>query len=314
MKSHHHILLTAAAALALASCSSESRYEESNEDLASYEISEEAPSPMMTAPAAPPPSVSYEPGSADAARGPGIDVTAAPGVAFDYRYAFRLPGGAISGMQEQHAAACEALGLDKCRIIGLRYHVQDEERTSAMLALRLDPAEARDFGKKATDAVVGAEGMLVDLQITGTDVGSRIDQSTRDQGRIEADIADLEAELRAMGASDRRRGEVTARLDDLKRQLRSLEGSQDRDEAMLEGTPMVFHYGSGKAIPGFDKRSPIADAFADAGYLFQQVVAFLITLIAALIPIALFGLALRWLWMHFAPASWRARTEVVGDE
>ncbi|MFN3389797.1 MAG: hypothetical protein ACK40O_12800, partial [Allosphingosinicella sp.] len=58
---------------------------------------------------------------------PGVSPTAAPGVAFNYRYAFRLPARAIGPVQEQHAAACEKLGTDRCRITGMRYTMSDEE-------------------------------------------------------------------------------------------------------------------------------------------------------------------------------------------
>ena len=52
------------------------------------------------------PKAQYEP-AAERAAAPGVDVTAAPGVAFNYRYAFRLPSENISGVQEAHAQACE---------------------------------------------------------------------------------------------------------------------------------------------------------------------------------------------------------------
>src|SRR3954452_3049425 len=112
---------------------------------------------------------------------PGVDVTAAPGVAFDYRYAFRLPGTRISQVQEAHAQACEKLGLDKCRITGMRYRLVDQKDIEASLSLRLDPKLAREFGKSATDTVKNAEGMLVDQEITGEDVGGQIKAGDRNK-------------------------------------------------------------------------------------------------------------------------------------
>ena len=101
---------------------------------------------------------------------PGVNVTSAPGVAFNYSYAFRLPGNRISAVQEAHAAACEKLGIDKCRITGMRYRLVDQKDVQAMLALRLDPKIARQFGKDATGVVEKSDGMLVDQEITGEDV------------------------------------------------------------------------------------------------------------------------------------------------
>ena len=44
----------------------------------------------------------------------------------------------------------------------------------AMLAFKLDPAIARQFGRESVDAVIQAEGMLTESEISGTDVGTGI--------------------------------------------------------------------------------------------------------------------------------------------
>ncbi|HMN84711.1 MAG TPA: hypothetical protein PKA74_01795, partial [Bauldia sp.] len=67
-----------------------------------------------------------------------LAVTAAPGVAFNYRYAFSLPAGQIAAAQEAHAAACEQLGIARCRITGMRHQLLGENRVEAMLAFKLD--------------------------------------------------------------------------------------------------------------------------------------------------------------------------------
>lgn len=63
------------------------------------------------------------PAASDTAGAPGIAVTAAPGVAFNYRYGFRLPPRAIAAVQEAHASTCEKLGIARCRITGMDYPV-----------------------------------------------------------------------------------------------------------------------------------------------------------------------------------------------
>ena len=66
--------------------------------------------------------------------------TAAPGVAFNYRYAFRLPAERVAEVQEQHAQACEQLGVARCRITGMLYRLVNDDDIEAMLAFKLDPA------------------------------------------------------------------------------------------------------------------------------------------------------------------------------
>jgi hypothetical protein len=124
-----------------------------------------------------------------------VDVTAAPGVAFAYRYAFRLPGNRIAQVQEAHAQTCEKLGIYRCRITGMRYRLVNQKDIQAMLALRLDPKVARQFGKDATELVKKAEGMLVDQEISGEDVGTRISGANRSEERLREELRRIEAEL-----------------------------------------------------------------------------------------------------------------------
>src|SRR5690349_9797876 len=63
----------------------------------------------------------------DQPRAPGVTPTAAPGVAFNYHYAFDLPGLRISAVQEQHAASCERLGVSRCRITGMNFEQNGED-------------------------------------------------------------------------------------------------------------------------------------------------------------------------------------------
>lgn len=226
---------------------------------------------------------------------PGVNVTAAPGVAFNFSYAFRLPSARIAATQEAHAAACEKLGIERCRITGMRYRLVGKSDIEAMLALRLDRTIARAFGKQATDIVAKSEGMLVEQEITGEDVGSKIKAAARGESQLRGDLAKIESELREMRASDPRRGELVARADELRSQIAAASRSQDSDKEALAGTPMVFSYGSGNVVPGFDVRSPIRTALQSGADSFVGAFSFLLTLIAVLLPWALFGGLLWWI-------------------
>ncbi len=229
---------------------------------------------------------------AESAAAPGVDVTAAPGVAFDYRYAFRLPGNRISAVQEAHAQACEKLGIDKCRITGMRYRLVDQKDVEAMLALRLDPKLARQFGKDATAAVDKAEGMLVDQEITGEDVGSKIAGATRSEAELREELRRVEAELAravpmkgtvaSQAAVDRQ--SLLDRAQEIRAQLRALGEGKESDKQALVGTPMVFNYGSGSVVPGFDVRSPLRDALQQAWNNLVGGFAAILVILITLVP------------------------------
>ena len=254
---------------------------------------------------------------------PGVNVTAAPGVAFDYRYAFRLPGNRIAQVQEAHAQACEKLGIDRCRITGMRYRLVDQKDVQAMLALRLDPKIARQFGKDATGMVEKADGMLIDQEIRGEDVGSRIRSATKSEAQlrdelqqIEADLANLSREQAnaprgaALAPITSRREELRQRADSIREQLRALSDSKDQNQEALSGTPMVFNYGSGNVVPGFDVRSPLRDALQQAWDNFVGGFAAILVILITLVPWILVLLAVVWAfrftrrqWGWFAPKA-----------
>ena len=71
-----------------------------------------------------------------------------------YRYAYRLPSAKISLVQEAHAQACEKLGLDRCRITGMRYRLVNQKDIEAMLALQRQGAregDVEDEGRHAQE-------------------------------------------------------------------------------------------------------------------------------------------------------------------
>lgn len=297
----------------LAGCSQQPA-ERSSSDLKTYDVQEEPPPPGV--PPAPPPVVRTAESSADMAGGPNIGVSAAPGVAFDYRYAYRLANARIQPVQEAHAAMCEKLGLTRCRITGMRYSLVNERDISASLELKLDPAIARQFGKDATKAVAEAEGMLVDQQITGVDAGSSIERSNRGRAQLQDELDRVNRELARSGLSNVVRDRLLSEAASLRAQIRSLGDQKAADEESLAKTPMAFHYGSGRSIPGFDEPRPLKDAVDRAGYNFLATLGFLINALAIMLPWALLlGLAY-WLFRRLRGRfGWRAeRSEVPASD
>ena len=287
-------------ALLLAGCQQQEP-KQSAEDLKTFNA-EEAPQPSYptSAPAAPPPPPPAPPPtvappplvrtsngeaiSADMAGGPNISVTAAPGVAFNYRYAFRLPNARIQAIQEAHAAMCEKLTITRCRITGMRYSLVNERDISATLEMKLDPKIAREFGKQATKTVVDAQGMLVDQQIMGTDVGSSIEQADRGRAELQDELDRVNRELSRPGLSNVIRDRLLSEAQSLRAQIRALGEQKRAGEESLATTPMAFYYGSGRIVPGFEEPTPLADAVDRAGYNFKAAVGFLIVAAATLLP------------------------------
>jgi len=94
---------------------------------------------------------------------------ASTGTGFDYRYAYRLPGAKVKGVLQSNADACDRMGPARCRILAMRYRVDDGNHTRAVLTIRIDPSIARRFGDAVTANVATAYGVLTDTEISGAE-------------------------------------------------------------------------------------------------------------------------------------------------
>jgi hypothetical protein len=180
----------------------------------------------------------------------GIAPTAAPGVAFNYKYAFRLPADRISAVQEEHAQACEKLGLQRCRITGMYYHLTGDRDIEARLDFKLDPAIARAFGKEGIGLVNRADGRLVTSEISGTDVGTDIDAASRDEAQQADALKKIEAQLARPGLSASERTELQRQAQRIREAIAASKSDKAEKQESLARTPMSFAYESGDMAPG----------------------------------------------------------------
>jgi hypothetical protein len=241
--------------------------------------------------------------AARAGAGPNVAPTAAPGVAFNYRYAFRLPAPRVAAVQEQHAQMCERLTVARCRITGMYYHVLGNDDIEARLELKVDPEAARLFGRQAVEAVVRAEGMLTESEISGVDVGTGIRQATRGLAELTAELQRIEARLARGGISADERARLDYEAQQLRERIRALRDSREAQEETLATTPMVFQYGSGDLVPGFEPPVGVGQALARGWANFLEGGTVLLVILVTILPWALAALILSMIFL-FARRRW----------
>lgn len=247
------------------------------------------------------------PAASDTAGAPGIAVTAAPGVAFNYRYGFRLPPRAIAAVQEAHASTCEKLGIARCRITGMDYRVVGENDIRGSLRFKLDPAIARAFGKRGIDIVQDAKGTLVSAEITGTDAAEAIERAGGTQAEAAAAVARADAALARSDASAEERTELQRQRAAAATAARDAAATAADNRASLARTPMTFDYESGDAVRGFDTSAPLTSALDTMVASGQVTLAVLLGIVAIFGPPAIvfvIGLLL-WRRMRRPVARWR---------
>lgn len=232
-----------------------------------------------------------------ASSGPGVAVTAAPGVAFTYEYLFRLPGQGIARAQEVHAQACEKLGIARCRITGMHYSVgEDPADVTATLDLKLEPSIARKFGTEGIDTIVKAGGKLGSADIRGVDAGAAIRTIDRSSDAARAELGEIEQKLAKLPAKTAERWRLAERADTLRQQL-ATPSSERRDQLdSLATTPMTFRYAASSAIPGFDSGAPLYTGYLIGKQSLFVALTVLIVVIGVGAPWLIFALLLGWLY------------------
>ncbi len=227
-----------------------------------------------------------ESADASAMKAPGIPASIAPNLAFEYRYAFKLPDAKIGAVQEEHAEACEVLGSARCQIVDYRYAQAKESDVEAMLAFKLDPAIARKFGRDAIASVEKAEGVLADGNVTGTNVGGAIEDSQGRSALLAAQLERLEQRLKAKLPA-KERASLQDRVEEIRRELDNEGEGRRQGEVKLAMTPVQFTYTSDGGVPGFGKDNPFANAFDVSATSFATMISFVLMVAGALAPWAL---------------------------
>ena len=240
---------------------------------------------------------------------PGIDANVAPGVAFDYRYAFSLPEVQIARVQEEHAALCSKLGAGNCRVTGLMFTKERDGVTDANMQFKLNPALALLFGRDATDIVARAQGKLETSAVAGEDVGRQIVEGDKSAVGIKAELAKIDAQLKIPGLSKDVRSRLVDQASDLRAQLRSLNTKRDSAVESLATTPVVFTYEAGEAVMGFERGSAMQTGLSAGAKSVAAITTALAFVLGALGPWLILAGAGLWGWRRFGKAKATKRAD-----
>jgi len=172
----------------------------------------------------------------------------------------------------------------------MRFRVLSDRDVEAMLAFKLEPSIARRFGRAGADLVSRSEGMLIDSEISGTDVGTAIRASGRTIAELSEELERIEARLGQRGLSSAERTRLDYEAQELRRTIRAQQASREEQQESLATTPMVFTYASGALVPNLDSRPTFGRSAARAWDNFVEGIGILFIIFVTLAPWALLAL------------------------
>ena len=262
-------------------------------------------------PSAIPPELTAPRGRDERGTRPDVDPTDAPGIAFDYRYAFSLEADRIAGLQREHQALCARYG-SRCRVTGVDYRAANAEDVEAMLSFAVDPEIAAQFGRESVRAAEAVDGEVTESAVSGTDVGTPLKANTGELEELQAELARVEARLAQRNLPWRERVRLDEQRSSLRQQIASLSATTGAQEQALATTPILFRYGSGAFAPGPARQPTVGEATERAADNFVGALKFLLIAFVTISPWILLGLLL-WLGFRAARKRWPGRPAAETD-
>jgi hypothetical protein len=240
-------------------------------------------------------SVSEPPAAGAAANTSAPIVAAAPQIAYEYSYSFRLPADALAKVQAKHEALCDSLGPTRCRVIDMKRSAGEGDYASGSLELAVASNIARAFGARLSEAADADGATLADSAITAEDLSkqivdteARLRQRTLLATRLTELLATRKGTVAELVEAERGVAQVQEEIDQARSWLVQMRGRVAMSKLS------VSYSSASPAGGGFAE--PIRTSIGQAGAILGYSFATLITAVVALGPwLALIWLGW-WLW------------------
>ena len=231
-----------------------------------------------------------------------------PQIAYVYDYGFRVSAAEMPALQERHVALCEQMGQQQCRVLEMRSSGSEGDYAYGNLNLAVAADKAREFGTRLGSVADEAGGEQVSSAITGEDLSkqivdteARLRARTLLRDRLMEVLASRRGTVAELVEAERGVAQVNEEIDQAQSWLAEMRGRVDFSRVNVS-------YESG-APTGGGFVDPIRRAFGSVGTVLGNVIAALIMLATAAVPIGLLGWGLLALRRRFWPKKAAATSE-----
>lgn len=221
-------------------------------------------------------------------------------IAYAYSWGFQVEANDLPTLQERHRALCQSLG-DACRTLSLSQSGNDDYAYGRM-EMQVAADRVEEFGQALNTATDGVDAEQISFGISGEDLTDDIiDTEARLaarrllRDRLMEVLRTRQGSVGDLVEAERGVAEVNEEIDAATSRLENMRNRVAFSEVSIEYDPEMGQY-----TVGF--WAPIAYAFGAIGSTLGVVIASLIYISVALIPISAFLFGLRWLWRR-----WRGR-------
>ncbi len=294
----HRMILSAAilgsATIALAACSEagdpSAEYAEASYDAdASLSVSSDAMA---------------EAGGADGSAVPELaDIAISmPQLAYTYDYRWRMAAEEIGSLQRRHASLCEQQGASACQILGMTKTGEEADNVQGVLEMAIASRQARAFGALLEDEAessgaeqISAEIASEELSKRMVDTEARLRARTQLRDRLMDVLTTRNGTVEELVEAERSVARVNEEIDQARSWLNEMQGR-------VAYSRVTVRYETGMPITN-DFMTPVQGALGSLGSIFGYVIALLILVGSALLPIGLAIWAVRIARRRLIPAE-----------
>ena len=233
-----------------------------------------------------------------------------PRIAYRYELGFRIAGRDMASLQQRHADACVRLGPTQCQIIGMNQE-SGAGTGGGELDLAVAAPRARSFTAELGRLAGDSGGEQVSSSLAGEDLSkkiidtdARIKARTVMRDRLMQVLATRQGKVSELVEAEKAVADANEEIDAARSELAGMQGRVDFSQVKIS-------YRDGASNGVF---SQVREAFGDVGSLIGFTIAGLVRLLAAILPLAVLVLAIRWAWRRLPnPADRRSREEPKGE-
>lgn len=223
-------------------------------------------------------------------------------IAYAYRYALSLPRDRGAEMMSRHELACTSAGPGFCQVISARadWTAQDP---NGRLELRGQPDWINRFRANLALDAQNAGGRLDEAVTEGEDVTAGLDIAATG-AKTTASLADRIRALQARsGGTLKQRLEIERELADLQRQYDAQQTELRALNDRVQSARLTLDYRPGGIMAADSPTRSVAQALSGAFGLSMGVLAVLITVGSAALPLVVIGGAVWWGLRRRRPAA-----------